>query len=129
MNCILVRNLCYHLKIDIEPFEELITFIFLVPRFQLWLILYIVSCILLASPLYHFAIIRYEQNVEKDKRGEGLDLDDEDPMDWVKYFWYTLMAIFYIIVPILFASLLYVVFSSGNFLSQLYFLLMSDRIG
>ena len=112
-----------------EPFEELIKFIFLVPRFQLWLILYIVSCILLASPLYHFAIIRYEQNVEKDKRQEGLDLDDEDPMDWVKYFWYTLMAIFYIIVPILFASLLYVVFSSGNFLSLLYFLLMSDRIG
>ena len=111
-----------------EPFEELINIIFLSPRFQLWLFLYTLSCILLASPLYHLAIIQWERAAERDRRKWGLDPEDEDeiPYGWTKYFWFPLMAIFYIIVPILFASLLYVVFSYGNFLSQLHYVLIND---
>ena len=111
-----------------EPFEELINIIFLSPRFQLWLILYIVSCILLASPLYHLAIIQEERAAERDRRKRGLGPEDEDSYGWTKYFWFPLMAIYYIFAPILFASLLYVVFSSGNFLSQLHWVLINDRM-
>ena len=111
-----------------ELFEELINIIFLSPRFQLWLILYTVSCILLANPLYHLAIIQFERAAERDRRKLGLDPEDENPYGWTNYFWFPLMAIFYIVIPILFASLLYWVFSSGNFLSQLHWVLINDRM-
>ena len=96
--------------------DELLPYLLQLPQFQLWLILYIASCILLANPLYHFTLRHMEKS---EKKEEGLtrrkfkddpdwaeevieeDRSDREPLTLV---WNILNLLLYILVPMIFAT-------------------------
>ena len=62
--------------------DELLPYLLQLPQFQLWLILYIASCILLANPLYHFTLRLMEKSEKKEEELTRRKFKD-DP-DWAE---------------------------------------------
>tara|TARA_B100000161_G_scaffold251895_1_gene211285 strand:- start:289 stop:678 length:390 start_codon:yes stop_codon:yes gene_type:complete len=97
--------------------DELLPYLLQLPQFQLWLILYIASCILLANPLYHFTLRLIEKSEKKEEEltrrkfkddpdwaEEVLEEDrsDREPLTFV---WNILNLLLYIFVPMIFATI------------------------
>ena len=97
--------------------EELLPYLLQLPQFQLWLILYIASCILLANPLYHFTFRLMEKSEKKDEEltrrkfkddpdwAEEVIEEDRSDREPLTFAWNILNLLFYISVPMIFATI------------------------
>tara|TARA_B100000123_G_scaffold33777_1_gene22436 strand:+ start:130 stop:516 length:387 start_codon:yes stop_codon:yes gene_type:complete len=99
--------------------DELLPYLLQLPQFQLWLILYIASCILLANPLYHFTLRLMEKSEKKEEEltkrkfkddpdwAEEVIEEDRSDREPLMFAWNILNLLLYISVPMIFATILY----------------------
>ena len=99
--------------------DELLPYLLQLPQFQLWLILYIASCILLANPLYHFTLRLMEKSEKKEEEltkrkfkddpdwAEEVIEEDRSDREPLMFAWNILNLLLYISVPMIFATTLY----------------------
>ena len=97
--------------------DELLPYLLQLPQFQLWLILYIASCILLANPLYHFTLRLMEKSEKKEEEltkrkfkddpdwAEEVIEEDRSDREPLTLVWNILNLLLYIFVPMIFATI------------------------
>ena len=97
--------------------DELLPYLLQLPQFQLWLILYIASCILLANPLYHFTLRLMEKSEKKEEEltkrkfkddpdwAEEVIEEDRSDREPLMFAWNILNLLLYIFVPMIFATI------------------------